>query len=505
MSVETNPADIYGYIKSIDYILYFENGQILEENKKREESYLQFLKQLEFNEKIRYEILKNKFGDKCFVLLRASNKRILKEAEKLKLEFLLQSDWLDDLSKKETISNIIAYEMGYDKWKNQIIDLTRKIVLIDLKDAENDSSITDLTQDKKKTLSNLMKKGLKKEDFDTSIIEKKFDKLTKKSIKQLDEITKQKILIECDDINLDKIFKDLMDELRIKSKNKFTCLLNKQKLIENDYVNKIDDSNLMEDDCFIMVYDDLAKYMNEKFNKLLDDIISNFHDRHIDSIDFEKKIYNHKDEMFNLIKNWNRYIVKRDIEDEKEQIKLYARYKESKKEIFCNRYNELTSTVRSMLVDNILNNFRYILKNEITNLNEEFIGLSYMLKRKYFNDSFILHELSRDASNGCFCCKLELMDFDHHNLYVVKGDENDYKDRRFELHKNFIRSIIPEIKHETESFNSFGIEFMPLDQIKDYFGEEIGFYFAWVEHLFIYLLLLSFIGILFFIIGISIR
>ena len=500
MSLQTIPIDLYDEIKSIDYVLYYEKSQEVIKDIKREE----FLKQLEFTEKITHKIKEYTCG-KVFVLLTTSDKRILKEAEKLKLEFMLQSNWLDDFknNKKDTISNIIGDEETYQNWKSELIILTRKTVLIDLKNADSDSNITDLSKDKKKTLSNLIKKGLKKRDFDTKINKNNNDELTKKSIYQLNEIIKKSLLIECDDLNLNKIFHDLMNELKMKSKHKLIFLLDKQCLIDDDFVKTIE-SNLMNNDRFKIAYDDLAEYMNLKFDRLFVKTISDFQQRHIDSIDFQKKIFYHKDQSFNLIKNWNRCMISKR-EENKNQIKLYARYKNSKRKIFYNRHNELTSTVRSMLVDNILNNFRYILKNEITNLNEEFIGLSYMLKRKYFNDSFILHELSRDASNGCFCCKLELMDFDHHNLYVVKGDENDYKDRRFELHKNFIRSIIPEIKHETESFNSFGIEFMPLDQIKDYFGEEIGFYFAWVEHLFIYLLLISFIGILFFIIGISIR
>ena len=128
-----------------------------------------------------------------------------------------------------------------------------------------------------------------------------------------------------------------------------------------------------------------------------------------------------------------------------------------------------------------------------------------MLKNKYFNDSFILHEPSSAIKQLDKFINTVSRDKEFKKLDIflsqIKHILPTYYDIRSNIDKKM--SILPHVSSQDESFNCFKIQFLPLKMVKKYFGEEIGIYFAWVEHLFIFLISLSIIGVIFYIIGIT--
>jgi len=75
--------------KRIDYVLYFETSLDDDENKRRKEICEKFLKQLEIFESINYQTISyNYAGD--YILLNASDERLLEEAEKCQMKFCLR-------------------------------------------------------------------------------------------------------------------------------------------------------------------------------------------------------------------------------------------------------------------------------------------------------------------------------------------------------------------------------------------------------------------------------
>ena len=76
----------------------------------------------------------------------------------------------------------------------------------------------------------------------------------------------------------------------------------------------------------------------------------------------------------------------------------------------------------------------------------------------------------------------------HFQIFQKKSET--VEDRRFELHENWAR------------FAKI-FRYQPMWKIRNYFGESNAFYFAWIGTFISSLWLPSFVGVLFFVIGVS--
>jgi hypothetical protein len=185
-----------------------------------------------------------------------------------------------------------------------------------------------------------------------------------------------------------------------------------------------------------------------------------------------------------------------------------------------NSKEPFSNTVRILLVDNILKYFSFSLNSkERKNLErydksndmfedfkifkkkskKEFTGLPFMLNEDYFDDAFVLH----DRTNHLLTIgeliqhvnQTAIMNESGHAVYSdsLKIDR-DKKDEFFDY-----RKVLNDKWARLSNF----FRFQPLSLIRGYFGEMFALYFAWVGHFIFCLYFPTFVGILFFCIGIA--
>jgi hypothetical protein len=123
-------------------------------------------------------------------------------------------------------------------------------------------------------------------------------------------------------------------------------------------------------------------------------------------------------------------------------------------------------------------------------------GLPYMLNQGYFDDAFILHEQSTHNLNLQLVVEaVNKHIFDRKDMNIIDSLSTNsdliYDDNRKELHYRWAKLT-----------NIF--RFQPMMAIRNYFGEETAFYFAWLGCLISTLYLPTIIGIIFFGIGLDI-
>lgn len=194
-----------------------------------------------------------------------------------------------------------------------------------------------------------------------------------------------------------------------------------------------------------------------------------------------------------------------------------------------------SNTIRTLLVDNILNNLNFVSKpkprikdlkiknfqkeienqlnlqnqNDSDNHDPEYgefkkyflktqQGLPFMLHQKYFDDAFCLH----DRTN--FYPHLEKM------LITMKTSEKNFyssvadifvKDKGTDQINEDKRKIL---QSNWASFKNV-FKFQPFDLIRDYFGESFALYFAWLGTFNSSIIFPTIIGLIFFFVGISYR
>jgi hypothetical protein len=144
---------------------------------------------------------------------------------------------------------------------------------------------------------------------------------------------------------------------------------------------------------------------------------------------------------------------------------LTAPFKKDQKELFLNCTEEnveklFTPAQRSMIVDDIFDRARYGDKDEQ-------YGLVRLLSNKAFQAAFPLHD---------------------GHIRTKKGEH--YDSERQVLYDKWANGWVFYKRQ-------------PLDNVRKYFGEKVGIYFAWTGHYTTWLLLASIIGIIIFLYGIT--
>lgn len=117
-----------------------------------------------------------------------------------------------------------------------------------------------------------------------------------------------------------------------------------------------------------------------------------------------------------------------------------------------------------------------------------------MLEQGYFDDAFILHDETSHKLNLKHFFKINKKNREIQMDSIGKqSSENENEKAEEDLRK--------ELHEEWGSFRKF-CKYQPIGLVKNYFGESNAIYFAWLGILISTLLIPSFIGLLFFIIGI---
>jgi hypothetical protein len=182
-----------------------------------------------------------------------------------------------------------------------------------------------------------------------------------------------------------------------------------------------------------------------------------------------------------------------------------------------------SSNIRSLLVDSILEDLDVNLevRNQFFNphdlfsshlLNAKWLntqirtknlkGLSLLISEGYFDKSFILHDQSNHKN---------FMKILEDSIADLKRENTEYSANSIEYLEDTLRKFTVTDNYDARSYlhenwaslkNIF--KFQPLAEIRDYFGEKNALYFGFAGSFITMLWLPSFVGVLFFIIGISI-
>ena len=148
---------------------------------------------------------------------------------------------------------------------------------------------------------------------------------------------------------------------------------------------------------------------------------------------------------------------------------------------------------RCLLVDSILNNLE--VTYEYMSRTKTLKGLPNFLDGEYYDEAFPLHDTT---SHKLFLKFLE--DFRRHNSDISES-ALDYLEANFKWfpNENDPRAFLQD---NWASFRSFCM-FQPLGKIRDYFGEKNAIYFAFVGSFIAAIWIPAFVGVLFFVLGIS--
>ena len=471
-----NIIDIISFSKQnehhIDYVLCFEN-------KDKEKICDEFLDQLEAFENITFEKVKiDDNSNDFYVLLSAPENRLLEEAEKCKIQFYLSNQ----------NTNIDEFDDMINKLNLKFnVKLNYYLIIKCLQDIQNESlkiSFIEKIVNKQNYVIDLKNEYI--EEFNELLDENNDhqNKINQTDLNFIESIEKELIK------TLKAVIKDQF-ELKISKNYKKICNYITNKLYEK-LKKKLDESK----DKRIRNYDQLKSFFNNLIDEnLLDEFtndikkdLSRFLQINTESILFEKKILEIR----------NNFFLTPLLDDDHEngsKIKLYTEYIGSKRSLFCDPEKQLTTRIRSLLIDNILKNFIFEYEGK------KLAGLNYMIEKKYINDMFILHDPSNRKRQIKKLVNIISKDKKSISLDDYISGHKLTNDSRSEINEKL--SFVPYSSRDNDSFNLFDFQFLPLNKAKDYFGEEIGLYFAWVQHFYMYLILLSIIGIIFYVIGLS--
>ncbi|XP_065667826.1 anoctamin-3 isoform X3 [Hydra vulgaris] len=154
---------------------------------------------------------------------------------------------------------------------------------------------------------------------------------------------------------------------------------------------------------------------------------------------------------------------------------ISAAFNNSNRNIFYGIKNKKTffrTAYRSMLVQSIINRYTFCADKSEESI--EIKGLNGLIHHEVYNDAFILHERSEYDSKFPPPIRKNLL------------DDISNKDSRKELNDTWLKFY----------------KFQPLWKIRDYYGEKIAFYFAWLGVLITSLWIPALLGIAVFLYGI---
>lgn len=204
-----------------------------------------------------------------------------------------------------------------------------------------------------------------------------------------------------------------------------------------------------------------------------------------------------------------------------QQSKVYACYEKSIKSLFVGFDDEkiapdlFSNTIRSLLVHNILTNIEMhhlkrtkILLTLKNNLIEDLVdynesssfdrGLDFMISEKIFKTAFVLHD--ETSHMAVLQDLMEKAGSLNNTAQFFNAINKNFKFERLNKEQDIRLDLAAKWAHIKNLF-----KFQPINMIRDYFGEEVAFYFVWVGALLTCLWVPSIIGIIFFFIGLSIR
>jgi hypothetical protein len=117
-----------------------------------------------------------------------------------------------------------------------------------------------------------------------------------------------------------------------------------------------------------------------------------------------------------------------------------------------------------------------------------------MLHAKYFDDALSLHDETKATRYVQQMLNFRMQDKNQKplDLDIYKSEHLDE-----DINKNDSRA---QLKKEWASIKRI-VFFQPLAKIRNYFGEAVAFYFAWMGTLIMTLYVPSLIGVIFFIVG----
>ncbi len=209
--------------------------------------------------------------------------------------------------------------------------------------------------------------------------------------------------------------------------------------------------------------------------------------------------------------------IKALIFEDKVEASLSTRFDNGLKFLFeCDNQKEpFSSSRRGLLIESILNNIEFrniklskkiklikMAKNETdiddnetadSNNNED-IGLQFMLHNNILKDAFVIHDLTSYVSaNRKYENIQNIFDEENEEVYynkIVHLKQKDKEDMRENLNNHWakMRRIF---------------SYQPINNIRLYFGEKMGLYFAWTGMLVSTLWLPSIVGLIFFIVGLE--
>jgi hypothetical protein len=191
----------------------------------------------------------------------------------------------------------------------------------------------------------------------------------------------------------------------------------------------------------------------------------------------------------------NKFKIQGKISSEGEKLYVSDAYIRSNRSLFDLKAQPFSHCTRTLLVDSILNNLeiQFMINNQIRTLT----GLPLLISENYFLEAFVLHD---QTSHEIFL----------KGIKEIKENNKEYSQHSVEYIESIFGYYMMSNQFDARAFlqenwaslrNLF--KFQPLSEVRDYFGEKNALYFGFVGSFLTMLWFPSFIGLFFFLLGVS--